>query len=209
MHSLVFVRHCQHIALSLHWSRLCPNLWIGKLLYMRFLDLPKAFDLVSYDKLWEKLGGASSLAELIKIFSFWYKHQKKYIKWGNVYSDAYTMLWGEAGRVVISNTFQFVCRSADRRTQQLSCRVMSKRWFLCDNAQKVSLTNKPRFRGSSNGILLAIAEKPESTVLGRLIRVTVPSWCGVTSYCIFYYLLLCIACDFFVTNLCTSNIIRT
>lgn len=94
---------------------------------MRFLDLPKAFDLVSYDKLWEKLGGASSLAELIKIFSFWYKHQKKYIKWGNVYSDAYTMLWGEAERVVISNTFQFVCRSADRRVQQLSCRVMSKR----------------------------------------------------------------------------------
>ena len=63
-------------------------------IYACFLDLSRAFDLVDYNKLWTKLGEVGAPAELINILSFWYSHQKNFVKWGNVYSDEYTLECG-------------------------------------------------------------------------------------------------------------------
>ncbi|XP_048478533.1 uncharacterized protein LOC125488876 [Plutella xylostella] len=43
--------------------------------YAAFLDLSKAFDLVSYDVLWAKLRERQVPAELLRIFQFWYLNQ--------------------------------------------------------------------------------------------------------------------------------------
>lgn len=44
--------------------------------YACFLDLSKAFDLVNYELLWEKLRDTGMPAECTELLKFWYKHQK-------------------------------------------------------------------------------------------------------------------------------------
>jgi exonuclease III len=59
-----------------------------------FLDLSKAFDLVSYDVLWAKLKEIGIPHELIGILSHWYQTQINVIKWANTFSDPFTLNCG-------------------------------------------------------------------------------------------------------------------
>jgi hypothetical protein len=60
-----------------------------------FLDLSKAFDLVSYTKLWEKLYNETSLpGELVELFRFWYGHQANAVRWAGSLSGEYRLECG-------------------------------------------------------------------------------------------------------------------
>lgn len=62
--------------------------------YACFLDLSKAFDLVSYNALWGKLREAGVPAALVSTLSMWYDKQKNYVKWSNGLSDPYKLECG-------------------------------------------------------------------------------------------------------------------
>ncbi|XP_063358893.1 uncharacterized protein LOC134648321 [Cydia amplana] len=62
--------------------------------YACFLDLSKAFDLVNYDLLWNKLDEVHFPKELTRIFRCWYAGQRNCVRWGNVLSDEYGLVCG-------------------------------------------------------------------------------------------------------------------
>lgn len=63
--------------------------------YACFLDLSKAFDLVSYDVLWRKMRSETSLPdEIIKLFNYWYNNQMNVVRWAGELSDAYGLRCG-------------------------------------------------------------------------------------------------------------------
>ncbi|XP_050557480.1 uncharacterized protein LOC118275989 [Spodoptera frugiperda] len=59
-----------------------------------FLDLSKAFDLVCYDLLWQKLQETSVPEELIGIFQFWYNNQVNVVRWSGTHSTPYRLECG-------------------------------------------------------------------------------------------------------------------
>lgn len=56
--------------------------------YACFLDLSKAFNLVAYDVLWQKLAGTGVPPELATLLRYWYLNQKNNVKWAGEVSDA-------------------------------------------------------------------------------------------------------------------------
>lgn len=63
--------------------------------YACFLDLSKAFDLVSYDILWSKLRQESDVGdEVISVLKYWYKNQMNYVRWAGALSDVYGLSCG-------------------------------------------------------------------------------------------------------------------
>lgn len=62
--------------------------------YACFLDLSKAFDLVNYDILWQKLKKIDMPTELYHLFKFWYVNQVNVVRWSNAYSDPYRLECG-------------------------------------------------------------------------------------------------------------------
>ncbi|CAH2101952.1 unnamed protein product [Euphydryas editha] len=60
-----------------------------------FLDLSKAFDLVSYDVLWNKLSNDTTLPpEIISLFAYWYRNQTNCVRWAGAFSDMYRLECG-------------------------------------------------------------------------------------------------------------------
>ncbi|KAG7294937.1 hypothetical protein JYU34_022671 [Plutella xylostella] len=59
--------------------------------YACFLDLSKAFDLVSYDVLWGKLGDRGVPVEIISMFQYWYSSQSNYVRWAGSLSEPYVL----------------------------------------------------------------------------------------------------------------------
>ncbi|XP_045449070.1 uncharacterized protein LOC123657593 [Melitaea cinxia] len=63
--------------------------------YACFLDLSKAFDLVSYNKLWHKLKTETTLPEgLIRLLKYWYGNQNNIISWAGSLSEPYRLECG-------------------------------------------------------------------------------------------------------------------
>jgi hypothetical protein len=62
--------------------------------YACFLDLSRAFDLVSYDILWGKLEKAGIPPDIVDIFRFWYGNQLNQVKWAGEMSEPYGLECG-------------------------------------------------------------------------------------------------------------------
>ncbi|CAB3239040.1 unnamed protein product [Arctia plantaginis] len=62
--------------------------------YACFLDLSKAFDLVSYPMLWDKLDRVGVPIELKGIFRHWYENQDNCVRWGDECSAEYRLECG-------------------------------------------------------------------------------------------------------------------
>jgi hypothetical protein len=62
--------------------------------YACFLDLSRAFDLVCYDILWQKLHDISVPQDLIGIFKFWYLNQVNVVRWSGALSEPYRLECG-------------------------------------------------------------------------------------------------------------------
>lgn len=62
--------------------------------YACFLDLSKAFDLVSYDLLWNKMKSMEIPIEVIRMFQYWYAHQSNSVRWAGAMSDPYRLECG-------------------------------------------------------------------------------------------------------------------
>jgi hypothetical protein len=62
--------------------------------YACFLDLSRAFNMVSHNRLWAELEDAGVSPDVIRIFSYWYSNQINIVRWGNSYSDEYYMNCG-------------------------------------------------------------------------------------------------------------------
>ncbi|XP_061718862.1 uncharacterized protein LOC133526321 [Cydia pomonella] len=59
-----------------------------------FLDLSKAFDLVSYKILWKKLEDTGLPPETVNILKYWYGSQVNSVRWANAMSDEYRLECG-------------------------------------------------------------------------------------------------------------------
>lgn len=62
--------------------------------YACFLDLSKAYDLVSYNVLWNKMRSRGMPAHLVNLFRYWYANQTNLVKWSNSVSEAYRLECG-------------------------------------------------------------------------------------------------------------------
>lgn len=62
--------------------------------YACFLDLSKAFDLVSYDVLWKKLQKVGVAGEIVSVLQYWYANQTNRVRWLDKLSDVYGLECG-------------------------------------------------------------------------------------------------------------------
>ena len=91
--------------------------------YGAFLDLSKAFDLVSYKFLWGKLKATGIPNELLTVFEYWYDNQTNVIRWGKESSAPYRLKCGvKQGGLTPPSLFNLYLN--DRGTQQCACGLL-------------------------------------------------------------------------------------
>ncbi|CAG9133706.1 unnamed protein product [Plutella xylostella] len=66
----------------------------GTSVYACFLDLSRAFDLVNYNLLWEKLKNADVNSNVVSLLRYWYENQTNSVKWGDTMSNDYRLECG-------------------------------------------------------------------------------------------------------------------
>ncbi|XP_026741872.1 uncharacterized protein LOC113503928 [Trichoplusia ni] len=62
--------------------------------YACYLDLSKAFDLVSYNILWDKLRNTTVSREIVSVLEHWYDNQTNNVRWAGILSDEYRLECG-------------------------------------------------------------------------------------------------------------------
>lgn len=75
--------------------------------YACYLDLSKAFDLVHYDVLWNKLKNESEVPEdVIALLRYWYQNQTNHVRWAGCLSEPYKLECGvRQGGITSSKLF--------------------------------------------------------------------------------------------------------
>ena len=74
----------------------------GQAVYLLLLDTSKAFDKVSYKKLFELLLARNVCLKIVKLLYYMYTHQKCYVRWNNEHSDPFSLSNGVKQGSVIS-----------------------------------------------------------------------------------------------------------
>ena len=95
-------------------------------MYACFLDLSKAFDLVSYDVLWSKLRGRGIPEELLSVLQYWYRGQTNRVRWANTLSEAYGLECGvRQGGLSSPRLFNLYINDliAELSSMRVGCRV--------------------------------------------------------------------------------------
>ena len=71
---------------------LCPWLpAIGRAVYLLLLDASKAFDKVSYEKLFELLLAKNVCPKIVQLLYYMYTHQKCHVRWNSEQSDPFSV----------------------------------------------------------------------------------------------------------------------
>ena len=74
----------------------------GRAVYLLLLDASKAFDKVSYEKLFELLLERNVCPKMVKLLYYMYTHQKCHVRWNNKQSDPFSVSNGVKQGSVIS-----------------------------------------------------------------------------------------------------------
>lgn len=94
--------------------------------YACFLDLSKAFDLVSYDVLWRKLGDRGVPKDVLTILQYWYRNQSNVVKWSNAVSESFRLECGvRQGGVSSPSLFSLYVNDliVELSSMRIGCRV--------------------------------------------------------------------------------------
>ena len=74
----------------------------GRAVYLLLVDASKAFDKVSYEKLFELLLARNVCPKIVKLFYYMYTHQTCHVRWNNKQSDPFSVSNGVKQGSVIS-----------------------------------------------------------------------------------------------------------
>ena len=74
----------------------------GQAVYLLLLDASKAFDKVSYEKLFELLLARNVCPKIVKLLYYMYTNQKCHVRWNNEHSDSFSVSNGVKQGGVIS-----------------------------------------------------------------------------------------------------------
>ena len=98
----------------------------GTPVYACFLDLSKAFDLVSYDILWRKLQEVGLPSERVNILKYWYTKQSNCVRRAGTLSDPYKLECGvRQGGLSSPRLFNFYINALIEAlsSQHVGCRI--------------------------------------------------------------------------------------